>query len=197
MSKTNNFCWSCGQKNLSPLLCTNCGKISEPQPLADAFAFLGILQSFIINLEQLEQQYLTHSRLVHPDLSPFQSTREKLYATQITATLNEAYEILKHPVERGYHLLALHGIQLNRETATLDPQILMEILEDREALESTEDSLTLVSLIETTQSKRDALFQNINDDFEAQRFEQALARLTQYGYYEKFLQTAEQKSVQR
>ena len=196
MSKKSDLCWSCGQKNSSPLLCTNCGKICEPQPLIDAFAFLGIPQSFTVDLADLEQQYLTRSRLVHPDQNLLQSTQEKGYATQITAALNEAYEILKHPVERGYHLLALQGIQPNREASVLDPQILLEVLEDRETLESTEDPLALVPLIKSTQEKRDTLLETIQEDFENNRFEQTLSKLVQYRYYEKFLQMAEQKSIQ-
>lgn len=55
---------------------------------------------------------------------------------QWTARLNEAYRALKDPVQRGKHLLELHGVDVAFETNTQMPSdFLMQQLEIREELD--------------------------------------------------------------
>lgn len=56
---------------------------------------------------------------------------------QWTARLNEAYRALKDPVQRGKHLLELHGVDVAFETNTQMPSdFLMQQLEIREELDA-------------------------------------------------------------
>jgi molecular chaperone HscB len=55
---------------------------------------------------------------------------------QWTGRLNEAYRALKDPVQRGKHLLELHGVDVAFETNTQMPSdFLMQQLEIREELD--------------------------------------------------------------
>jgi molecular chaperone HscB len=84
----------------------------------------------------LEDSYRQLQSLVHPDRFASASDAERRASMQWTARLNEAYRALRDPVQRGKHLLELHGVDVAFETNTQMPtDFLMQQLETREQLE--------------------------------------------------------------
>jgi molecular chaperone HscB len=69
-------------------------------------------------------------------------------ALQQAATINEAYQTLKHPLKRAEYMLSLHGFDLGNEQHTLrDTAFLMEQLELREELDAIERKADAESLL--------------------------------------------------
>lgn len=60
-----------------------------------------------------------------------------MLAVQQAATINNAYQALKHPLKRAEYMLSLHGFDVNNEQHTMkDTAFLMEQLELREELDA-------------------------------------------------------------
>lgn len=191
------YCWSCHAALVSAeaLFCSACHKIQEPGALQDAFVLLELKPEFDIELNVLETHYLRLSQLVHPDRFNQASTRERLFATQQTAQINDAYTKLKNPIERGYHLMRLKGFKgsLENETTTDDSELLMEVMEAREALEYAETSAKIEGLIQSKQNALKATYEVIASTLAANHFDLARTNLYRYRYYIKFIQDAKQK----
>jgi molecular chaperone HscB len=81
---------------------------------------------FNIDLEELENKYLEFQKQFHPDNSS--SDVEK------SISINEAYKVLKNPLQRASHILQLNGIDLENDSKAPKPDIetLEEILELQE-----------------------------------------------------------------
>jgi len=100
------------------------------------FELFALPSSFDLNVNELRAKYLELQRAVHPDKFANASERERLLAVQTTAQINDGFAVLKTPINRAEHLLALAGIELAHEHQTIkDPMFLMEQMELREALE--------------------------------------------------------------
>jgi molecular chaperone HscB len=93
---------------------------------------------FVIDVRQLRNEFLQLQAVAHPDRA---AAGEKLRAEAASARINEAYKTLQSPLLRAQYLLSLRGIDVAEdETAKVeDPELLMEVLEAREAIEDAED----------------------------------------------------------
>jgi len=101
------------------------------------FELLGLTPSYSIDTERLERSYKELQSLVHPDRHTQAADAERRASMQWTTRVNEAYRALKDPVQRGRHLLELHGVDVAFETNTQMPtDFLMRQLELREELEA-------------------------------------------------------------
>ena len=68
--------------------------------------------------------------------------------------VNEAYKTLQDPLKRAQYLLSLRGIDVEDESAKLEEnELLMEVMEAREAVEEVEDEAQLVSIREENNGK--------------------------------------------
>ena len=100
------------------------------------FELFDLPSSFELDLNELRLKYLELQRIVHPDKFANASERERLLSVQKTAEINDGYSMLKSPITRAEHLLALADIELAHEHQTLkDPMFLMHQMELREQLE--------------------------------------------------------------
>lgn len=103
----------------------------------DYFTLFGLPISYSIDSNLLRTRYQDLQRQFHPDRHALLPDRERLMVLQQAATINEAYQALKHPLKRAEYMLSLHGFDLGNEQHTLrDPVFLMEQLEWREELEA-------------------------------------------------------------
>ena len=101
------------------------------------FELFGLPSAFSIDLPTLEKAYRDIQSRVHPDRFAHAGDAERRASLQWTTRVNEAFQVLKNPVSRAQHLLALHGVDVAFETNTAMPQqFLMQQMELREALES-------------------------------------------------------------
>ena len=101
------------------------------------FELFGLAPSFAIEPQALEESYRGIQSQVHPDRFAHAGDAERRASLQWTTRVNEAYRTLKDPVQRGKHLLELHGVDVAFETNTQMPaDFLMQQLELREELEA-------------------------------------------------------------
>jgi molecular chaperone HscB len=105
--------------------------------LQSHFELFGLPAAFGLDREALEKAYRDIQSRVHPDRFAHAGDAERRASLQWTTRVNEAYRVLKDPVQRAKHLLELHGIDVGFETNTQMPSdFLLQQLELREELEA-------------------------------------------------------------
>lgn len=103
----------------------------------DYFTLFGLPVHYDVDGSLLLSRYQELQRQFHPDRFATQPERERLLAVQQAATVNDAYQSLKHPLKRAEYMLLLHGFDLGNEQHTMrDTAFLMEQLELREQLDA-------------------------------------------------------------
>jgi molecular chaperone HscB len=102
----------------------------------DAFATLGIAPAFDIDLAAVEKVHRELSRALHPDKYIGASPSERRAALTKAVEVNEAWRVVRDPLKRADALLSLAGHRgVGEEGAPkADPEFLMDMLEQREAL---------------------------------------------------------------
>ena len=101
------------------------------------FDLFGLPPAFALDKEALEKAYREIQSQVHPDRFAHAGDAERRASLQWTTRVNEAYRILKSPVQRAKHILELQGIDVGFETNTQMPtDFLLRQLELREELEA-------------------------------------------------------------
>jgi len=101
----------------------------------DPFATLGMPRSFDVNIAAVEKTYRELSRALHPDRYLGASASERRAALAKAVEVNEAWRIVREPIRRAEALLALAGVAVGEgREPKADPEFLMQMLEQREAL---------------------------------------------------------------
>ena len=132
------------------------------------FDQLGLDPEFDLDLDQLETVYLQQSAEAHPDRHP--DPADQAEAADRAARINEAYRTLKDPESRANALLAIHGGAAREEDTSLPPDLLMEVMEQREAIEAARegnDDAELDRLIGEATERRRARLETIGELFGA------------------------------
>ena len=107
----------------------------------DYFTLFGLTPSYAVDLQQLATRYQELQRQFHPDKYASRSQAEQLLAVNQSATINQAWQTLRHPLLRAEYMLLLNGFDLANEQHTVrDTAFLMEQLELREELDSIEQA---------------------------------------------------------
>ena len=115
---------------------------------------------------------------MHPDRFVHAGDAERRASLQWTTRVNEAYRTLKDPVQRGKHLLELHGVDVAFETNTAMPQdFLLQQMELREALEDAKHAAELDSLRSDLRNSQASLEKDIARAIDVERDYAAAASL--------------------
>lgn len=138
----------------------------------DPFEVLGLQKHFSLNLQDLEKRYFEVQRKIHPDRF---SQAEKAEASKRSAAANQAYLMLKDPLERGMFLLKDIGM----DPVAHHSEILMEMMTWRERLEAGEDVKD--ELIEGEKK----LLQDLEDGFAKKDYEVVRRGLYRLAYVQK------------
>jgi len=105
------------------------------------FERFGLAQSFDLDPELLHERYRDSQRAVHPDRFAHATDQERRISMQQATLINEGYQTLKDPLQRGRYLLELAGRNLDNEPHTnSDVNFLMEQMELREALDEVRNA---------------------------------------------------------
>lgn len=105
----------------------------------DYFTLFSLPPRYQIDGNLVTTRYQELQRQFHPDRFANQPERERLASLQQAATINDAYQTLKHPLKRAEYMLSLQGFDLGNEQHTMrDTAFLMEQLELREELDAIE-----------------------------------------------------------
>lgn len=99
------------------------------------FKLFSLPERYRVERGELDTRYRELQRRVHPDRFAGASDQERRLSVQQAAQINEAYETLRDPLQRGRYLLDLRGQSVEDRQAThQDPEFLMQQIELREAL---------------------------------------------------------------
>lgn len=91
---------------------------------------------FKVDLTRLKKEFLQLQSRAHPDLH---QGNNKDRAEGISATINDAYKTLQHPLLRAQYLLSLRGTEIaDYVDDNSDQELIMDVLETREAIEDAE-----------------------------------------------------------
>lgn len=105
------------------------------------FELFGLPSQFQLDGSLLSSQFRELQKRFHPDNFATASERDRLMAVQKAAQINDAYQVLKHPISRAEYILAENGTEIRGEQQTMqDPTFLMEQMELREELEDIADN---------------------------------------------------------
>lgn len=134
-----------------------------------AFARLGLEADLDIEAESLEKNYVDLSKKLHPDFHTSKGPREMTRAIALTASLNEAYGILKDPVQRSEHLFKELGGPGPDEDKRTPGNFLMDMLELREAYEEhreADDKAAIQAMLDELEPQRASAMTSIREAFE-------------------------------
>ena len=135
------------------------------------FEIFSLEPNFNIDLIKLELAYQQKVAQFHPDNFATSSDKEKNFALQNTSLINTAYDTLKSALLRATYLLELDGINAFDEKDTrMDVDFLMsqiDLREELEAVESSQDELELDNFFEKISSKIKQNITNIDKEFSA------------------------------
>lgn len=102
----------------------------------DHFSLLGLPRRFGIDRTKLDSAWRDLQARVHPDRYASGSDAEKRIALQWASRVNEAYRVLRSPLQRARYLCEIAGFDVQAESNTaMAPAFLMQQMEWREALD--------------------------------------------------------------
>lgn len=120
------------------------------------FELFGLSVDFQLDVVALERAYRDVQREVHPDRFAHAGASEQRLAAQWATRVNEAYQTLKSPLNRGRYFLKVHGIETEEESNTAMPlDFLMQQMEWREAVVEAKRAKDPAQLDVLSGTKRD------------------------------------------
>ncbi|KAL5715302.1 hypothetical protein ACHQM5_017138 [Ranunculus cassubicifolius] len=185
-SKSNagvNECWNCNKVAASKpfLACESCRCVQPVDASVDYFQIFDLDKIYGIDDTHLESKYKNWQKKLHPDLVHTKSEKEKEYAAEQSARVIDAYQTLQKPLLRATYLLRLEGVQVDEEKTVSEPELLMEMMEFREAVEDAGNPQTLKQV----QEKMDTWCQSFKKAFEKKKFGDAILAIQRMTYYHK------------
>lgn len=163
----------------------------------DYFTLFGLPPRYQIDGNLVTTRYQELQRQFHPDRFANQPERERLASLQQAATINDAYQTLKHPLKRAEYMLSLQGFDLGNEQHTMhDTAFLMEQLELREELDAIERQPNAEALL-VEFNRRLALMtqtrsQQMVEQLDQQQWESAADTVRKLRFLDKLQQQVEQ-----
>lgn len=134
------------------------------------FDLFGLAPAYALEAEALEHSYRDIQARIHPDRFARAGEAERRASMQWTTRVNEAYRILKSPVQRAKYLLELNGVDVAFETNTQMPaEFLVRQLELREALADADGPQALDRLREAVLAETRALEARIAELLDVRR----------------------------
>ncbi|CQH09758.1 co-chaperone HscB [Yersinia mollaretii] len=163
----------------------------------DYFTLFGLPPRYQIDGNLVTTRYQELQRQFHPDRFANQPERERLASLQQAATINDAYQTLKHPLKRAEYMLSLQGFDLGNEQHTMhDTAFLMEQLELREEFDAIERQPNAEALLAEF-NRRLALMtqtrsQQMVEQLDQQQWESAADTVRKLRFLDKLQQQVEQ-----
>lgn len=169
---------------------------SQPENVMDYFTLFGLPARYQLDTQALSLRFQDLQRQYHPDKFASGSQAEQLAAVQQSATINQAWQTLRHPLMRAEYLLSLHGFDLASEQHTVrDTAFLMEQLELREELDEIEqakDEARLESFIKRVKKMFDTRHQLMVEQLDNEAWDAAADTVRKLRFLDKLRSSAEQ-----
>ncbi|KAJ2797476.1 molecular chaperone [Coemansia helicoidea] len=152
------------------------------QPVDSATTYYNVLldrpPTFHVDVARLRRSFLKLQQSVHPDIYARREKIESRLAAAQSVWVNAAYATLKDPLRRARYLLRLHGRDLVEDEQVSDPELLMEIMESREALEAATTEARVAELRQHNSADMARIIADLGRAFDAGDLDDA-RRLTQ------------------
>ena len=162
----------------------------------DYFTLFGLPVRYAIDMTSLSTRYQDLQRQFHPDKFARHPQADQLAALQQSATINQAWQTLRHPLDRAEYLLSLHGFDLANEQHTVrDTAFLMEQLELREELDEIEqagDENRLAAFTSRIQTLYRSRHQQMVDELDSEAWEKAADTVRKLRFLDKLQHQTEQ-----
>jgi len=99
------------------------------------FQLFGLSSDFEVDTHKLSELYQALQKSVHPDRFAHASSQEQAMAVQKSAMINDAYQVLKNPLQRAEYMLKMRGTEMPSEQSSFrDNSFLMQQMELREMI---------------------------------------------------------------
>jgi molecular chaperone HscB len=97
---------------------------------ADYFAVFELPHTLTVDQAALQEKFYALSRRYHPDRYAARPASEQQHALDLTAMLNDAYRVLRDPVQRAEYLLKQEGFDIGEQRSKdVPPELLEEVFE--------------------------------------------------------------------
>lgn len=111
-----------------------------PSLAFDYFQFFGLAPKLHLDTGELQKRFYELSKLLHPDRYQRKSAAEQQYSQDATALLNDAYRVLRDPLQRAEYVLKQAGFEIGEQRSKdVPPELLEEVFELNMALEEMRD----------------------------------------------------------
>ena len=140
-----------------------------PSLSSDYFQFFGLAPKLRLASDELQKRFYELSRLLHPDRFMRKSPEEQQYSLDATALLNDAYRVLKDPLQRAEYVLKQAGFEIGEQRSKdVPPELLEEVFELNMALEEMrEGDASARPQLEQARAKFIAMRDEIDGELEA------------------------------
>lgn len=166
----------------------------------DYFALFGLPPSFALDETALHKAYIAMQQQFHPDRLVGKAEVERAKAIQNSMDATQGYEVLKSPLTRAQHLLALQGVVVNSEgkdSVKADQVLLMEMMELREQLSDAEDTHALAHCVADIKQAMKHNYDELSLAFEQCDYARAAQLTIRMRYLGKALEEAYMLTHQR
>ena len=119
------------------LFCPECQVLQPPRPGLSHFERLGLPHLYRQDQSKLAHKHRALQRQLHPDRFVSADPLVRRLSVEHATAINDAFRILKDPLQRAFYCLTLKGVNINDERSSikLEPMFLMKIIELREAID--------------------------------------------------------------
>jgi len=194
--KEELICWKCGRnlKIQRDLLCSRCHVPQPPlQEKRNFFSIFSLEPKFKISLTELDKIYKGLQRQLHPDRYTTASDRIQEYSTENASLVNEAYSTLRDPLERAKYLLAIKGRDFREDRKFENKDLLLKVMETREAIEEAKSIKELRGLAKTNDEEISEIIRKITNAFDGNELDVAEHLLDQLVYLMKIQKEVDER----
>lgn len=161
----------------------------------DYFKLFGLPSQFALDDEALDATWRRLAAQVHPDRYATAGAAERRVAMQWASTINDAYRVLKSPIERARYLCEQAGYDLQTESNTkMDGQFLMHQMEWREQLDEVRSQAGIAqaeALVEDIQQHGRHIQRKVGELIDQQHdYAQAATKVREWMFIHKLLSEA-------
>ncbi|KAI8367534.1 HSCB C-terminal oligomerization domain-containing protein, partial [Radiomyces spectabilis] len=143
---------------------------------------------FDVDVKSLRRNFLKLQQTAHPDSFSQASQREHKYAEIQSSIINKAYNTLKNPLARAQYLLAMRGVEVEESESLHNPELLMEVMEVREALEEAANDEEVEQIKQENDVKLQETAQHLSQAFNNNDYDVAKDYMIQLQYWENIRQ---------
>lgn len=160
--------------------------------MSQFFQIFRLPEQFSINLSELEQSYRALTAQFHPDKFAAHSAFEQKQALMMSATINEAYRVLKNPLHRAAYLLKQHNIDADTpEHTQFAPEFLMQQMTWRETLMDAQinnNTSAITQLRDEIAQQQQQLQHQLQAAFDAEQWQIAAQKVREGRFLDKMQQ---------